>query len=106
MTREENDVTDFEDYLRRLQTQAGLWAEKAATMPLILSGMVWREDMPDKVLGQLGVMRAFIEETFIKNRVELSEAVRKLDDTEKLLRQQIDRDVSRIRESLRSLLGR
>lgn len=99
------EAANYEDLIRELRKAATFWAEKAAKMPLE-AGRLGLEDIPDFMRGQVGFLRAFIEEAYTANRLELSEVVRQLDETEKLLRQNIDRDLSRMREFVDKVLGR
>jgi len=99
MSKWEYQPTDPEDYLRELGRMARFWAEKVAKIPQ--EDLSHVGDIPKKILGRLGVLHVFLEEAYIYNRIELSEDAGKLDETEKLLRQQIDRDIRRIREALR-----
>ena len=97
----EYEAIDYEDYLRVLRKMASFLAEKAAIIQDIEAPL---RGIQDKILGQIGFAHTFIEEAYIRNRVELSGAARQLDEAEKLLRQQIHQDVSRIRDLLDSIL--
>jgi len=99
------EASNYEEYIRELRKAATFWAEKAAKMPLE-AGRLGLEDIPDFMRGQIGFLRSFIEEAYTANRLELSEVVRQLDETEKMLRQSIDRDMGRMRDFIDRVLGR
>ncbi|KKL58603.1 hypothetical protein LCGC14_2223770 [marine sediment metagenome] len=103
MTKWEYEATSYEDFIQELARMAKFWADQAAKMPAIQDPI---RDIPNKILGDIGYIHTFMEETYIKNRIELSEAAKKLDDAEKFLRQQIDRDVSRVRVFIDAILPR
>ena len=97
------EIADFEDYIRELGKLVSFWAEKVTKMPREVE--VPLRTISDKMIAELGFLHTLAEDTLIHNRIELSEAARKLDETEKLLRHQIDRDASRVRDFLDSFLS-
>ena len=100
----EYEANTYDEYIQALRKQAAVLAEKAAKIPEGAARGVGRPDIPDFFLGQIGFLRTFFEEIFVSNRAALSGAARQLDETEKTIRENIDRDAVRIKEFIDSLL--
>ncbi len=99
------EASSYEDLIRKLREQASLWARYASTIPEA-EGEVDLTKFPDFFIGQLGFLRTFLEETYVSNRLELSGVARQVDETEKMLRENIDRDVVRMKKFIDSFIGR